>query len=330
MAEAVVAEVEDRGTWTRLLESVGGHPLQGWGWGELKATFGWSAHRVQVTLDGTLLGVAQVLVRRLPFPFRALCYVPRGPVLTPAAKDDWDAVLEPLSRWCRRRFHPVVVTVEPGVSEWSPPQGAVHSAQHILYDRTALIDLSPDIDTIVKGFKSKTRQYARKAAREGVSVRRVTDESELPAILDIYHSTAERDGFLIHADAYYETAFRVMGEEGRLYVAEVDGAPVCFLWLAVSGAWAFELWGGMVEAGERLRANYALKDFAIRDCKATGVSWYDLNGLLGEGITHFKHGFAPGATDWVGTWDIPASLWYRVWVSAFPALKRWAKRLRIG
>lgn len=319
--------VTDSERWNTLLDEHGGHPLQGWGWGELKATFGWTAHRVAVSDGGTLLGLAQVLVRRLPFPFRALCYVPRGPVLTPAAAGNWDAVLTPLTQWCRTEFHPVFVRIEPPVTEWSQPTGFRPTTEHVLLGKTAVIDLERSEDEILADFHSKTRQYIRKSEREGVSVDLVVDAADLDAVLAIYGSTADRADFLLHSDAYYRTAFAVFGDAGRLFVARFEGEIVSFLWLIVSRGTAFELWGGMSQLGERRRSNYTLKAKAILACKDAGVRLYDLNGLLGDGISKFKRTFVQSDTDWVGTFDRPMNVLYPVWVSVFPTAVKVIKAL---
>ena len=51
--------------WDEIIHDLDGHPLQLWGWGELKATHGWSAHRVLFTdvLAGFLAhGIKQALL----------------------------------------------------------------------------------------------------------------------------------------------------------------------------------------------------------------------------------------------------------------------------
>jgi hypothetical protein len=117
-----ISEVTNREEWDALVNELGGHPMQLWGWGEVKATGSWVGQRLKVTaaapgptappaaeapldhLDVDLsvpnkanwelepetssppqiLGLAQVLVRPLPIPFGSLSYIPRGPVIAPA------------------------------------------------------------------------------------------------------------------------------------------------------------------------------------------------------------------------------------------------------
>ena len=63
--------VTDPAEWDRIVDAAGGHPLQLWGWGEVKASGPWRPVRLKVLgPDGEVAGGAQVLVRRLPAPFR--------------------------------------------------------------------------------------------------------------------------------------------------------------------------------------------------------------------------------------------------------------------
>src|SRR5680860_1141027 len=66
-----------------------GHPLQLWGWGQLKASHGWSVDRVLGYEGDEVVAGAQVLTRKLPIPFKAISYVPRGPVGQQWGSDDF-------------------------------------------------------------------------------------------------------------------------------------------------------------------------------------------------------------------------------------------------
>ena len=63
----------------------------------------------------------------------------------------------------------------------------------------------------------------------------------------------------------------------------------------------------MTEAGAESRANYLLKWEAIRTSKEQGAASYDMWGLIGTGIDHFKAGFGGREVAYVGAWDLPLS-----------------------
>ena len=78
-----------------------------------------------------------------------------------------------------------------------------------------------------------------------------------------------------------------------------------------------------------MRANYMLKWHAITECTAAGIERYDLNGLLGDGVSTFKRGFAGHEDLLAGTWKLPLSHLYPLWDRGLPTVKaviRTAKR----
>ena len=44
-----IRTVTDRDSWDAQVNALGGHPLQLWGWGEVKGAGAWRPHRLQVT-----------------------------------------------------------------------------------------------------------------------------------------------------------------------------------------------------------------------------------------------------------------------------------------
>ena len=84
----------------------------------------------------------------------------------------------------------------------------------------------------------------------------------------------------------------------------------------------------MNETGQSLRANYALKWHAIRKCKEWGIERYDMNGLLNDGVSTFKQGFADHENMLCGTYDFPLSPLYGVWAKGLPTAKKAVRKLK--
>lgn len=316
---------EDREVWDETVHTLGGHPLQLWGWGEVKAAHGWSAYRCLVMDGKTLKGAAQVLVRSLPWPFRRFEYISRGPVCADA---DQDEVLGAVAGYVRGHLPGTVLSVEPA-RELSPAgEGWRKATQTILIPNTLILDLSKSEDELQEAMAKKTRQYIRKSAQEQLTIRHITQREMLADCLRIYHETAERAGFPLHDDAYYYDVFDKLGDASVIFAASNDEGPVAFLWLAVSQSTAFELYGGMNDEGQRLRVNYALKWHAIKTCKKWGVKNYDLNGLLNDRISTFKRGFANHETELAGTYDYPLSPLYTAWSYVLPVAKTTLRKIK--
>lgn len=315
-----VRQVIDQAEWDGIVSQGNGHPLQLWGWGELKAKHNWSAYRLVIEDGDQLIGGAQVLQRKLPWLFKSMLYVPRGPI------GEINQVLPHLTDYLKVNYKASHVAIEPHLIGEVTIKGWRHAPKAILLPRTVILDLRQSEDDLLSRMSKKTRQYIRKSAKSGVIVREGRTE-DIDRCLEIYKQTAERAGFSLHNDDYYKDLHQVMGNASKIFVAEYGGRVVAFLWLAVSGEVAFELYGGMDDVGQEVRANYTLKWETIRAMKATDVRQYDMNGLLNDGVSNFKKGFSPDETMLAGTYEYPLSPWYYVWRSVFPAAKKLVQTL---
>lgn len=299
--------------------------MQLWGWGETKAAHNWKVERVFVKSGDEIVGAAQLLIRRLPGPFKALVYVPRGPV---ANEKDRVVTLRALADHAKNIHGAVAISIEPDWETVPDVEGWKQSANTILIPRTLILNLTNTEDVLMADMTKKTRQYIRKSGNEAIEIRQVKGREELDGCLDIYKQTAQRAGFGIHTDTYYYDIFDNLGEHSPVFAAFLDGKPIAFLWLAISQETAFELYGGMNDEGQRLRANYALKWHVIRTMKKWGISRYDFNGLLNDGVSTFKQGFASHEDMLAGTYDKPLSPLYGVWVKALPAAKKLLQKIK--
>ncbi|TWP32948.1 peptidoglycan bridge formation glycyltransferase FemA/FemB family protein [Leekyejoonella antrihumi] len=341
----------DQGEWDRLVNDAGGHPLQLWGWGELKSRYEWSAQRLLVHDGDRLVGSAQVLLRKLPVPFRSLAYVPRGPQ---AGQEDRARVCAALADHLKAVDKPIALTIEPdwaqpfspldkGVSDEqlaadlaAPPtgwladlrsQGFVRSDNTGLIPRTLVVDVTRDEDAIMQELSSSTRQNVRKSFRaKDVRFGEVTTDADLQQVLEINKETGRRAEFAVHSDDYHRGIRDLMGPASQLIAAWEGDEVVAFVWLVVSGRTAFELYGGVSSRGMKLRLNYGLKFHAMTHVKAQGVERYDFNGLLGDGISDFKRQFAKHEDLLIGTWDKPLSPLYPAFAKALPVVRHTLKR----
>ena len=316
----------DKHEWNDYVLENGGHPLQLWGWGDVKSIHGWGAFRLFLYDDDEkVIGAAQMLIRRLPWPMRSLAYVPRGPVVD---ENNRGELLSALVEYVKRVHHSVVITIEPDSLEYIVPKGWKKSKNHILPSKTIVLDLNKSDSELLNDMAKKTRQYIRKSASEAMSIEKVRNKADLDKCLDIYRMTAKRAKFDIHKNQYYYDVFSKLADYSQLFAAYVDDQPVAFLWLAISADTALELYGGMNEKGQELRSNYALKWHAIRKCKEWGLSRYDFGGLLDGGVTTFKMGWADSETNLAGTFDRPLSAKYTAWNHGFPMAKRTTRRVK--
>jgi len=216
---------DGQASWERAVAAAqGGHVLQSWGWGELKARFGWRVQRLAVGEAS-----AQVLFRPLPVGLGTLAYVSKGPQVDFHRTELAQALLEGI-RTLARQQGAILLKIEPDLEHDPVVVGQLQalgfrrSPQEVQPRRTILVDLNAEPEELLRRMKSKTRYNIRLAERRGVAVR-AGDESDLPAFYRLMELTAQRDGFGIHTQAYYETAhcLFVPPDHGRLLLAEYEG-----------------------------------------------------------------------------------------------------------
>jgi peptidoglycan pentaglycine glycine transferase (the first glycine) len=318
----------DAEQWDEYVLEHEGHPLQLWGWGQVKAGHGWVAERVfAYDADGEdkIVGAAQVLVRKLPLPFRSFGYIPRGPIVEKAFQKEF---LDALANLVKRDHRSVALSVEPNSFEFDAPEGWKRSANRILSPDTILLDIQKSESDLLADMAKKTRQYIRKSAAEGITIKQIHTRDEIEECLHIYHQTAERAKFNLHQNQYYFDVFNLLEDHSPVFAAYLEGKPIAFLWMAISADTAYELYGGMNEDGQRLRANYALKWHVIRKVKEWGLSQYDFGGLVVGGVSIFKQGWASEETSFAGTFDKALSPAYTLWSKGLPKAKAILQRLR--
>lgn len=350
-----VTVVEDESAWNGIVNDAGGHPLQLWGWGALKARYEWDVTRLLVHDDVKVIGSAQVLFRKLPVS--CLAYIPRGPQ---AAEGDRVQVLQAIAEHVKAARKPLALTIEPDWDESFSPvaqpgkgdngpsadeviarklaepdegwltglrrAGFTRSENTGLIPHTLIVDLSPDEDAILASFTSTTRQNVRKSLRnKEVRFGEVVHDRDLDAVLAINRATGERNGFAVHDDGYHRGIRDLMGGDSHLLAAWEGEEVVAFVWLVASARTAFELYGGVSPRGQKLRLNYGLKFYAMQQMKAIGVHRYDFNGLLNDGISDFKRQFAKHEDQLIGTWDKPLSPLYAPYSRALPVVRKTAK-----
>jgi lipid II:glycine glycyltransferase (peptidoglycan interpeptide bridge formation enzyme) len=321
-----VRQCYDKTEWDDYVLDHQGHPLQLWGWGSVKSKHAWRVERIFIEDESRIIGAAQLLIRPLPSIFRSLVYVPRGPIAVP---DQRKAVLAAIKTYVERTHKPVAVTIEPDWGEMQPLSEWKVSKNTILIPRTIILDLAQSEEQLLSATKKKTRQYIRKSGSDGVRVRRATSREDIAACLEIYKQTARRAQFRLHGDQYYYDIYDELGEYSPVFVAECEGEIIAFLWPVISASTAFELYGGMNDKGQLLRANYILKWKVITQMKEWGIERYDMNGLLNDGVSMFKQSFASHEDMLVGTYDATSRpLLYKGWAQGLPYAKNIVRTLR--
>jgi len=311
--------------WNSRLESLDfPHLLQTAQWGRLKASFGWTAYRIE-----TNGGLALVLVRGTPIG--PLAYIPRGPALQPdmSREDALACLLSEVHRLCRQ-VNAVALKIEPPwlhsheSAQTLRSLGFRPSSQTVQPRSTCVVELAGGEQDILGRMKAKTRYNIRLSSRKGVAVRPARAE-DMSTFWQMLQETARRDGFGIHPEGYYRMALDLFAPQGmaELLLAEHEGQPLAGLMLFAFAGSALYLYGASTNRHRNLMPTYALQWAAIRWALSRGCHRYDLWGIPDEvgqspdtymtgevpsgpglwGVWRFKRGFGGLVLRHIGAWD---------------------------
>ena len=255
--------------WDDYVLTNGGHPLQLWGWGEVKAKGRWQVDRVMVYQDDDCIGGAQILSYALPAKLGRYAYIPRGPI---AKSEHMAAVLDALADYARTTLHAIGISVEPHTTTFPNIQGWRRSQNTILLARTLIIDVSQSEDDLLADMHPKRRADVRRFMRGPHNVRLIKGDAELGACLDLYEETAQRAHFALHDRGYYRDIHSLLGDHSKIYAAfDEAGTIVAFSWVVQTPLVAFALYGGINDKGRKLRANCGLDWVCFLETKAQGI-----------------------------------------------------------
>jgi lipid II:glycine glycyltransferase (peptidoglycan interpeptide bridge formation enzyme) len=181
--------------------------------------------------------------------------------------------------------------------------------------RTRIVDLTKDEAELLADLRKKWRQYVNKARSNGIAVRDVDPNTEPDAFdkfYEVMREVSKRTALPLRSAATFRAvweAFAPSGESRLLFAEDASGEVQAVLLLVRCGTRVVEPYGGMTEAGAESRANYLLKWEAIRTSREQGATSYDMWGLIGSGIDHFKAGFGGREVEYVGAWDLSLDPW---------------------
>ncbi len=332
--------IEQQHLWDAWMSaSPSGHLLQSWGWGELKASVGW--HPLHLALwdaqHEQIVAAAQVLRRtplHLPLRMGHLAYIPKGPVV------DWSG--HDVSNLMQTFFSQLrTILLKQGAlalqTEFACDVESTESkllirdldamnfrrVQSIQPERTIVLDITPDEDTLLANMKEKWRYNIRLAGRKGVQIRVAKTAEDVEKWYGLLQTTSIRDRFGIHTLEYYRRAWQIFAprEQARLLLAHFNGQLLAGIFVGLMAKQAIYLYGASSNEQRQLMPNYLLQWEAIRWAKQAGATTYDFWGIpetdeqseAMAGVYRFKSGWGGKIVRFVGNYECM----YRPWTMRF-------------
>ena len=303
------AEIDSTGaeSWYGLLECFADASLyQAWHWGVVLSGASRLSHLV-LKRSGNVVALAQVRLFKIPLVRGGIAFVRWGPVWQSSNGEKDPEVFRQGIRALRNEYvvkRGMVLRIVPRLFEGDGEYGEILEREgyvgmkHQGESRSLILDLSPPLEEIRRGFEKKWRNCLSKAEKQGLSISIGRGETDLNDFRVIYKSMLRRKTLTPMADLEGHKRIQVLlPEELKMAVVTCRlGDDVCAGGVfSVIGDTAVYLFGATNETGMRTCASYLVQWELLKHLKEKGVSWYDLNGINPQrnpGTYHFKKGLA--------------------------------------
>lgn len=159
--------------------------------------------------------------------------------------------------------------------------GFIESGKTIQPNQTQLVDLSASEEELMKDMKSKTRQYVRKTAKNGIEVQVDNSQAGFDQFYEVMESIVARKQYVMHDKKYFQRIYDTYQDSGsvNILIAKKDSQLLGAYFTISEGDTMYELYGGVKPEGEKLRVGYALKWNSIVKSKQLGLKNYDMWGV---------------------------------------------------
>lgn len=259
-----------------------------------------------------------------------LWYIPKGPGIT--STKELDDLLPKLRKFAQKN-NVFLIKIEPELLR--QPETLVDLMKLGLIKTrpiqpnfsTVLVDISIELEMVLKNLPQKGRHAIRRAERDGVTIKRVDSNDKNARIFyNLLAKTAE-GSFRIRSFNYYNMFWQRFSNAGlgQMFFAYANSEVVSVAYAIAFGKKGTYKDGASVRERTVYGASHLLQWHVIEWMKEKGVTVHDLCGAPPSeeinnpnhphyGIGRFKTSFNKEITDYVGAYDIVVNPFvYKIW-----------------
>lgn len=310
----------------------GGNLLQSEAFAAVKKNYGWDPQFI--AFEGSQY-TSYNLVLEKSFPILGkLWYLIKGPDVGEVS--EIPPMLEALRAFVKRaKLKVFAVKIEPDVVASDEARAVLTGAGLVKVpdlqpnDSTALLDISPEPNQLLRNLHSRGRNAVRRAIREEVQVVPMEPTEEtMRTMYDLMVGTIAAKATTTARDFEYYKQFWsefVKRGQGRFYFVFEDGVASVGAFVINYGSKATYKDGGSLQKRNQYGDSHLVQWVAINDMKELGAVQYDFCGTPPSdrlkdpthphhGLGLFKTSFSKTVTDFVGCYDLVLSpLRYKLW-----------------
>lgn len=256
-------------------------------------------------------------------------YVPYGPIINLSNNSSLQILVDFLKKFAKENKYDFV-RVSPFVDnnehnkEIFESVGFENAPIHVLAETTWILDLQPTEEELLSKMNKNHRNLINRCQREGVIIKKMTDEKALEEFNNLHDITAQRHSFHRFSKEYITKEFSSFVDNnqtiilnGYLKDGQLDSSAIIMLY----GNMAAYRHGASLNLIKQIPTSYLLQWEAIKEAKNRGLKYYNFWGIAPEnasldhpfkGITHFKRGFGGFQRDLLPCQDLPISWRYKI------------------
>ncbi|KRG08096.1 lipid II:glycine glycyltransferase FemX [Staphylococcus sp. NAM3COL9] len=210
-------------------------------WAETKTLTGWYSKRIAVGEEGEVIGVAQLLFKKVPKLPYTLCYISRGFVTDYSNKLALETLLE-YAMQIAKEEKAYAIKIDPDVEVDKGADALTNlkslgfkhkgfkeglSKDYIQPRMTMITPIEKSDEELIQSFERRNRSKVRLALKRGTTVERSNREG-LKIFANLMQITGERDGFLTRDISYFQNIYNAMNPDGdaELFLVKLEPKPV--------------------------------------------------------------------------------------------------------
>lgn len=341
-----IQEITDIEIWENFLSNfdpVNKTFLHSWSWGEFQKSLGNKIWRYGVfSKEKKIIGVALIIKIKAKRGTYLLC--PHGPyILDEKAYPFFFSKIKELAKKEKAvcvRIAPFIERTDKNIKLFTENK-AIRSPLHTHAERTWVLDITPNEETLLKNMRKTTRYCIKKAIKEEglvIKTKNKISEKDISTYLMLQEDTKKRHGWTPYSRKYIEEQTKIFSKHNEVSIitAEYNNEPlasaIIFYWQKIG----FYFHGASSSKDHKINAPYLIQWEAIKEGKRRGCSLYNFWGIadLDEvpkshpwyGITLFKKGFGGFEQRLVYSFDFPVSYKY-FFTYAIEKIRKWKRKL---